>query len=407
MGVKFIHGENDMVSVNHALLLEWHPTKNLPLTPDQVMPGTNKKIWWLCSRGHEFHVSGNSRVTFRSGCPYCSNKKVLAGFNDLATIAPDLLLEWDFELNTETSPQELTHHSGKKVWWKCSKNHSWEATPDARTGRKTGCPVCQNLKLLVGYNDLATKFPQLALEFDIQKNGGVTPQEIISGAAKKAWWLCPRGHSYNSTIDSRCRLGGGCPYCSNRYVLSGWNDIATKSPELIAEWHPTKNLPLTQDKVQAGSAQRVWWRCPEGHEYKSVVFQRQKGVGCPSCAETGYNPNKKGILYFLENRKLQSRKIGITNHGVKTDRITQFTSKGWEVVGLFTFESGEVPQVLESQVLAWIRKEQNLPQYLAKGDLGHLSGETETFSIDGVSNSTILEKIFGLVEEGKYQLSKD
>ena len=398
MGSKFLPGENDMVSTNHYLLKEWHPTKNIPLTPDQVMPGTGKKIWWLCTRGHEFLVSGNSRVTFGSGCPYCANKKVWAGFNDLATTAPGLLRDWDFELNVQISPQEVTLRSGKMVWWKCSKNHSWQATPDARTGRKTGCPVCQNLKLLVGYNDLASRFPKIASEFDVAKNG-VTPEQVIAGAAKRAWWLCPEGHSYSSTVDSRCQQGLGCPYCSNRYVLDGWNDIASKNPTLLSEWHPTANLPLTPNQVQAGSAKKVWWLCPAGHEYKSVVYNRHVGIGCSSCAETGYRPDKKGVLYFLESQQLKARKIGITNYGIRTDRVRQFVSKGWKVIRLFIFESGGIPPVLEKQVLSWLREDNNMPQYLAKGDLGHLSGESETFSMDGISNEAIIEKILILSDD--------
>ena len=396
MGAKFVRGVNDLSTTAHFLLGEWHPTKNLPLTPTDVMPGTSKKIWWQCALGHEFEAKGNNRVN-GTGCPYCANKKVLPGFNDLATSAPELLVDWDYDLNKLWTPEAITRSSGKQIWWRCRKGHSWTATPDARTGRKTGCPVCQNLKLLLGYNDLASTHPELAAEIDVEKNNGLGPEGIIAGAAKKVWWKCPEGHSYQSTVDSRCH-GSGCGYCSNRKVLDGWNDLATISPELLPDWHPTANLPLLPQEVQAGSAKKVWWRCEKGHEYRSVVFQRQKGVGCMNCAKTGYDSTKGGILYFIEHSRLHARKIGITNADIRTKRIKLFVHHGWTVIRIFEFASGSQAQQLEKQMFQWLREELAMPTHLAREDLGKLKGHTETFSSDGISNSEIVNKVLQLME---------
>lgn len=59
-----------MAVQNPDLAKEWHPSKNGLLIPNQVTPGSGKKVWWLCERGHEWEA----RVTDRSngtGCPYC------------------------------------------------------------------------------------------------------------------------------------------------------------------------------------------------------------------------------------------------------------------------------------------------------------------------------------------------
>ncbi|MGD0170140.1 MAG: zinc-ribbon domain-containing protein, partial [Smithella sp.] len=37
---------------NPVLAREWHPTKNGSLTPSDVSVGSNRKVWWLCSKGH-------------------------------------------------------------------------------------------------------------------------------------------------------------------------------------------------------------------------------------------------------------------------------------------------------------------------------------------------------------------
>ena len=56
---------------------QWHPTKNGDLTPDQVVAGSAKKVWWKCLKGpdHEWSVSLDKRTgTYKTGCPYCDIK---------------------------------------------------------------------------------------------------------------------------------------------------------------------------------------------------------------------------------------------------------------------------------------------------------------------------------------------
>lgn len=104
------------------------------------------------------------------GCPYCVNKKVLVGFNDLATQNPELAQQWDYAKNIPVLPADVTSGSHRLVWWKCEKGHSWRASVRSRVSGN-GCPVCAGRQLLAGENDLATRFPELAQEWDRQKNG--------------------------------------------------------------------------------------------------------------------------------------------------------------------------------------------------------------------------------------------
>ena len=54
-----------------------------------------------------------------------------------------------------------------------------------------------------GFNDLATKYPALAKEWDIHKNGELLPQMVSAGSGKKVWWKCENGHEWQATIASR------------------------------------------------------------------------------------------------------------------------------------------------------------------------------------------------------------
>ena len=50
--------------------------------------------------------------------------------------------------------------------WLGHCGHKWSARIDSRTKNKSGCPICLNMVLLKGYNDLETLFPEIAVEAD-------------------------------------------------------------------------------------------------------------------------------------------------------------------------------------------------------------------------------------------------
>jgi len=142
-GKVVIAGENDLASMFPELAAQWHPTKNDALTPWRVSPYSNRKVWWRCERGHEYSAVVSARTTSHSGCPYCAGRKVLAGFNDLETQAPEIAAQWYQELNGTLTPKQVTAGSRKKVWWQCPEGHVWKAVIYSRArGRKSGCPVC-------------------------------------------------------------------------------------------------------------------------------------------------------------------------------------------------------------------------------------------------------------------------
>lgn len=122
---------------------KWDWEKNTDCTPDSVAASSNRRVWWRCEQGHSFCTSIAHRVRYKSECPYCTNKKVLPGFNDLATVKPRLAAQWDPELNGTLTPQMVTAGSHQKVWWKCPAGHRWKAAVYSRAGaQENGCPVC-------------------------------------------------------------------------------------------------------------------------------------------------------------------------------------------------------------------------------------------------------------------------
>ena len=278
---------NSLAAVHPELVAEWSE-KNLPLTPDSITFGSNKKVWWKGACGHEWETSVKARSNGEK-CPICSSARVVSGINDLSTLKPELTSEWS-EKN-KIKPTEVSIGSHKKVIWKCKLGHEWAATVKSRTINKTGCPYCSHNKVLAGFNDLATVLPEVAAEWSDRNEK--KPTEVTAFANSKAWWKCATcGYEWNTLISTRS-YGSKCPCCSGYVLVKGRNDLKTTHPNIAEEWSE-QNFPLQPDEVNAKSRKNIWWHCNQcGNEWKSVINARVKGTVCPVCAEravlSGYN----------------------------------------------------------------------------------------------------------------------
>lgn len=277
-GLRVIKGETDLATVNPNIAKQWHPINNGDLKPEDVKPGSDKKVWWICAKNHEWVASISSRN--KRGCPYCSGKRVIKGETDLATVNPLLAKEWHPTMNGTLKAQDVTSKSHMKVWWKCKEGHEWQRTVHGRANN-SGCPYCFGRLAVKGKTDLATVNPLLTQEWHPEKNGTLKPDNVTIGSHKKVWWKCQKGHEWESAIYSRSK--SGCPFCSGKRVLKGKTDLATIDPVLASEWHFVKNGELKPDAVTAKSNKKVWWKCKENHEWRAVINDRAHGSGCPIC----------------------------------------------------------------------------------------------------------------------------
>lgn len=307
-------GFNDLASKRPDLAAQWHPTKNGSLTPEMVTCGSNKEVWWYMpyddpESGEHFNFEWSERVNIRntySECPFLTSYRVWPGFNDLASKAPELASQWHPTKNEALSSEMVTLHSGEKVWWympyddpETGKHFDfeWESTVCNRS-KGLGCPYLSGAAVWPGFNDLATKMPELAAQWHSTKNGDLTPEMVTCGCNTEVWWFLPyddpeTGNHFDfewpATINSRSH-GVGCPYLSGAAVWQGFNDLATKMPELAAQWHPTKNGDLTPEMVTCGSMQKIWWFFPYDDpetgkhfdfEWPATIADRCTGTGCP------------------------------------------------------------------------------------------------------------------------------
>ncbi|WP_165497513.1 MULTISPECIES: zinc-ribbon domain-containing protein [Bacillus cereus group] len=216
----------------------------------------------------------------------------------------DLIDEWDYKMNIDFTPKDMSYGSHKKVWWLCKKGHSYNA--DANNRRKgSDCPYCKHQKIKTGYNDLLTMLPEVAKFWNYKKNT-LTPDKVLAGGHKKVWWQCEEGHEWESTINSKI-AGHHCPYCSGRKIIKGKTDLETLFPEIVKEWNYEKNKGKKPFEVSARSNNKVWWKCKNcGHEWKALISNRTRddgntGSGCPKCSnELQISFPEKTIYFYLK-----------------------------------------------------------------------------------------------------------
>ena len=296
-------GTNDLATLYPHLARQWHPEKNEGFSPEMVRPGSHRMAWWICSKGHEWRAQVKSRVA-GCGCPVCANREIHPSENSLASQFPVLAAQWHTRLNDGLTPEKVAPGSRRKVWWRCEKGHEWQASIASRTSGGSGCPVCTGKMVLPGVNDLGSQFPEVAAQWHPTKNGLLTPRQVTSYSNRKIWWKCENGHDYQAWVSSRTMRGCGCPYCSGKRVLPGFNDLATLFPKLAGQWHPTLNGTLKPDMVTTGSRRKVWWQCEQGHVWKAVIYSRTgaQKCGCPVCS--GRVSLKRKKRYEILQQKL-------------------------------------------------------------------------------------------------------
>ncbi len=288
------------------MMEDWNWEKNNAegIFPDRISTGSDKYAWWKC------HVCGNEEFKrcnnwyYGHGCTRCARKRgaknhtltTITKNGSFGALYPDLAKEFHSTRNGGLTPFDINKGNTEKVWWLCPQGHEYQTTPSHRVAGN-GCPYCSGKKVLAGFNDLALTHPQIAGQWHHEKNGDLTPSKVTSGSKRKVWWLCPQGHSYQSTVVNRVN-GNGCPICSGKQILLGFNDLQSQLPEVAQDWHPSKNGTLTPDQVTVGCGKRVWWMCQVcGQEWIQFVYTRQQ-CGCPKCSGEFKSSFPEQVLYF-------------------------------------------------------------------------------------------------------------
>ena len=347
--------------------------------PSTVTAGSERKEYWICEKGHIWQAWISNRTRRADGCSVCSGHQVQSGFNDLQTEYPEIAKEasgWD--------PSLVRSRGGKRLPWKCAYDHIWISTPDNRV-RGRGCPLCSGNTIVTGINDFATTHPNLAIEAHLWD-----PEKVYFGSAAIKDWICPKGHIWKTEVRQRC-AGVTCLYCSNQKVLVGFNDLATTNPSLAKEaygWDPRTLI--------AKSGHRRKWICQEGHIWTAQLSNRSNGTGCPTCANSGFDPNSKGWLYFLTHPRWEMLQIGITNF--PNDRLKSHEKRGWELIELRGPMDGLVAREWETSILHMLKRHgaKLAPEEVA----GKFDGYTEAWIESSYRAQSLMQMMNNVRDDG-------
>lgn len=201
-------------SITHLypdLVHEWEQEKNGQITPELVAAGSNQKYYWRCPKCDNVYKASPKARAHGTGCPVCCSKRVVTGRNDLQTVYPELLSEWDYDRNL-LDPTAVLAGGTTAYYWKCSLGHSYLCTvSNRRKGR--GCSICAGKKVLPGFNDLMFMCPEIAAEWDYELNS-CTPSEIHwNNQSRMFHWICSQcGRKWSSMVHNRTQ----CPECKRR-----------------------------------------------------------------------------------------------------------------------------------------------------------------------------------------------
>ena len=353
--------KRSLESVGGILLDEFDVSKN-KISAAEVSANTNKKYWWKCSIcGHEWMASVSNRIK-GTGCPHC-NKTTHTSFPEQAIFYyvkkeyPDAInsdkhlgveldiyipslsiaIEYDGEAwhqNIKKDEKKNNICAKNKIllirireqscwFWpestylKCLSSVSGDNNELSETIKRLFFAIRNDLyvpdidvvrdekEIRAEYinakknNSLKMKYPDIAGEWDYEKNKPVVPEKIDYGSGTRYWWICSKcGYSYKASPNSRTCKGSGCPSCAHIVANPGVTDLKTKRPDLMEEWDYAKNnkLGLNPSCLLPNSEKKAWWKCRVcGHEWLAMIGNRTRGRSCSLCAKENHKRKVKNL----------------------------------------------------------------------------------------------------------------
>jgi ssDNA-binding Zn-finger/Zn-ribbon topoisomerase 1 len=344
---------NDLQTTTPDLMAEWDWERNqaLGLFPDKVASGSQTKAYWKCKKGHTWQATIASRACSQHcGCPICA-KDLSASFPEKAIsfylsqcfqVEENKRFSWlkYSELDLYIPSLNLGIEYDGKIWHTDAKRDSKKDNLCQENGihlirvREKECPqyhstshkilrqsitdsglttTIQELfdyinhkynfnykitiniekdriqileKILSSKKEKSVANSELIEEWNYEKNQNVSPETVNLNSHHKVWWKCKNGHEWKTAVYSRSGKDKvGCPFCSGKKILSGYNDLASLYPQIAAEWS-SKNLPLLPNKIAAQSNKKFWWTCPTcNYTYEASAAHRVRGRNCPQCGK--------------------------------------------------------------------------------------------------------------------------
>ena len=267
---------------------DWHPTKNASLTPHKVAPKSNKKVWWVCSKGHDYELAVVERTNSHRGCTECSrfggSAQETRLYTELKSLFPDVEFRHKIEgveidvfitsigvgieydgvyyhhdkIENDIAKNDLLEGLGFKLirmreepleqispldiitaYRSMTKEDMNGLMKSIQTAAPSTAEIVshylkeddfvnnEEFAIYMSYfpspfpeKSLAETFPEVAAQWDFEKNYPLTPYNFTHGSKHKVYWICEYGHSTYTTINAKTwRANGrfkGCIECKRK-----------------------------------------------------------------------------------------------------------------------------------------------------------------------------------------------
>jgi hypothetical protein len=192
----------------------WHQVRGL--RADEIDMNAHTLLWIICD---QFHVSKRKAAMQRNAvhlCPVCTNAILVRGVNDFATTHPAQAASFVKPGASGIGPDSASQITRATATWRCDQGHEFRASfSQMATKRSDHCSCANHLGLSRGHNDIASRNPVLAAQWDSERNG-CRADTVNVGSSKRYWWICPAGHRFEATPRQRMRCAAnsnGCRLC--------------------------------------------------------------------------------------------------------------------------------------------------------------------------------------------------
>ena len=304
--------------------------------------------------------------------------------------------------------------SNHEAFFKCERcGESWSAPISVVTKwNRTLCKKCsmgdnglQWTKRATRQNgSLEEKFPELAKQWDVKKNGSLKPYDIPSNYSKGVYWKCADcGYEWQQSPSSRIHKDriSGCPHCSGRVAMPGVDDLETLFPEIAREWDYSKNNGIPPSQVRPHSSKSRYWICSKHNiEFKTSPANRVRGCGCRLCKSEKI-VKKQGFRIERYTKSLDYIKTySSLNEAARDLKISVEAIRQAALTGALSFDSYWKYEGTDFKVLKPDKKHPVISINIKTGEKVEYESAREAEKKTGVGHSRIMKCCRG---EPKYK----
>jgi hypothetical protein len=259
------------------------------------------------------------------------------------------------------------HNNAVKVEIFCLRHNKFFSQSPKKHLAGQGCPICRYEKSSSKLTKTTEKFIEGAVEVHGDKY--TYDKVVYTGSHTCVEIFCNSHGEYFKQVPTDHLCGKGCPKCGLEKVKEYVNSLTSNTQEFVEKArkvHGDLYSYHAVDYKRSSEKVKIWCNRHGGY-FEQTPNSHLAGIGCASCAKTGYSTEKPGKLYVLRCDNIT--KVGITNF-LPEDRakaVSKSSKLKFSVVKVYSFADGAEADKVETNVLRTLRQIYNRPSKRFEG----------------------------------------